>query len=66
MIDNIVVVEPTEFSSATHETPSVAPSEGDESNSLVDDESVEENGDQVLEEWSDMFPKMMELIATLN
>ena len=48
-----------------HETPSVAPSEGDNSNSLVDDESVEENEDQTLQEWS-IFPKMEKLVATLK
>ena len=61
--DNNTIIIINESSSAT--TPSVEPSESDNSNSLVDDESVEENEDQTLQEWS-MFPKMVKLIATLK
>ena len=69
-INNNTIIIDNESSSATapaleHETPSVAPSEGDNSNSLVDDESVVENEDHTLQERS-MFPKMLKLIATLK
>jgi hypothetical protein len=68
--DNNTTIIINESSSVTapaqeHETPSVAPSESDNSNSLIDDESVEENEDQIVQEWS-MFPKMEKLIATLK
>ena len=64
-ITNVKEIPATAAPALEHETPSVAPSEGDNSNSLVDDESVEENEDQILQEWS-MFPKMVKLIATLK
>ena len=67
-ITNTIIII-NESSSVTpaqeHETPSVASSEGDNSNSLVDDESVVKNEDQTLQEWS-MFPKMEKLISTLK
>jgi hypothetical protein len=61
-VNNTIIII-NESSSAT--APSVAPSESDNSNSLIDDESAVENEDQTFQEWS-MFPKMEKLIATLK